>query len=97
MTSAQSKPKAADIDDVEMLHIVEALCVKHDCWTMTGYVAECYPDVPYKVVAAKLSKLLKRGLVTGCDCGCRGDWELTTKGRELAGVAKPWRDNPMED
>jgi len=22
----------------------------------------------------------RRGLVTGCDCGCRGDWELTAAG-----------------
>ena len=74
--------KAADLDDTQMLRTVEALCVEHGMWTMTTLVAERYPDAPYKVVAAKLSKLLKRGLLSGCDCGCRGDWELTAKGRE---------------
>lgn len=50
-------------------------------WTNTTEVSIVFRHFPFKVVAAKLSKLLKRGLVTGCDCGCRGDWELTAKGR----------------
>lgn len=29
---------------------------------------------PRKVVAAKLAALLRRRLVDGCPCGCRGDW-----------------------
>lgn len=89
--------KAADIDDVEILGVIERLCAETGSWTFTYHVAASYPSVPPKVVAAKLSKLLRRGLVTGCACGCRGDWELTTKGRDLAGIAAPWRDNPLED
>lgn len=42
-------------------------------WTLGP---DCFPDVPEKVVLAKLRKLLKRGLVRGCGCGCRGDWRL---------------------
>nr|WP_046285030.1 hypothetical protein [Mycobacterium sp. UM_NZ2] len=41
------------------------------------------PGVPWKVVLAKFRRVNKRGLVDGCDCGCRGDFELTTKGRLL--------------
>lgn len=41
------------------------------------------PGVPWKVVLAKFRRVNKRGLVDGCDCGCRGDFELTGKGREL--------------
>jgi hypothetical protein len=41
------------------------------------------PGVPWKVVLAKFRRVKKRGLVDGCDCGCRGDFELTSKGREL--------------
>lgn len=33
------------------------------------------PEVPQKVVLAKARKLIKRGLVSGCACGCRGDFE----------------------
>lgn len=30
---------------------------------------------------ARLCQLKKKGLVDGCGCGCRGDWELTDAGR----------------
>jgi len=42
-------------------------------WTLGP---DWFPDVPEKVVLAKLRKLLKRGLVAGCACGCRGDWRV---------------------
>src|SRR5690349_3703343 len=32
--------------------------------------------LPDKIVLAKLRKLIRRGLITGCACGCRGDFEL---------------------
>ena len=35
-----------------------------------------------KLILAKMSKLMERGLVDGCDCGCRGDFEITPKGEE---------------
>lgn len=37
--------------------------------------------VPSKVVLAKFRRVNRRGLVDGCDCGCRGDFELTASGR----------------
>jgi hypothetical protein len=39
------------------------------------------------LVRAKMQMLINRGLVSGCTCGCRGDFELTDKGREELGVA----------
>lgn len=33
-------------------------------------------EVPEKVVLAKLRSMEKRGLVDGCLCGCRGDFEI---------------------
>lgn len=36
--------------------------------------------MPQKLVLAKMKQLLKRGLVNGCGCGCRGDFEITDKG-----------------
>lgn len=88
--------KAADLDDRAVLRVVEASCLARNSWTNTTVVAEAFPDAPFKVVAAKLSKLLRRKFVTGCDCGCRGDWELTEAGREFAGVDRAWRKNPCE-
>ena len=38
------------------------------------------PETPEKVAMAKMSALIRRGLVTGCTCGCRGDFEITDKG-----------------
>lgn len=39
------------------------------------------PDVfPDRLVLAKMSMLCRKGLVSGCWCGCRGDFEITVKG-----------------
>jgi len=34
-------------------------------------------QVDRKLLLAKMSKLIRRGLVDGCACGCRGDFTLT--------------------
>lgn len=36
--------------------------------------------IPVKLARAKMGQLIRRGLVDGCICGCRGDFELTYKG-----------------
>lgn len=91
MTEIAGRPaKAADLDDVDVLRTVQALCSERGMWAATNIVADRYAPVPPKVVAAKLSRLLKRGLLSGCDCGCRGDWELTAEGRNLVtGSGRP--------
>jgi hypothetical protein len=38
---------------------------------------------PVDVQHAKMCTLATRGLVTGCTCGCRGDWELVQAGRDI--------------
>lgn len=43
------------------------------------------PNTPTKVALAKMKSLYKRGLVGGCACGCRGDFEITDKGLEFIG------------
>lgn len=66
--------KAADISDAIMLEAVAA--------EMTGIgasiweVAKHFPDVPFKVVRAKLDKLVRRKILNGCCCGCRGDFTI---------------------
>lgn len=37
--------------------------------------------VPDKLALAKMRGLIRRGLVDGCGCGCRGDFVITDKGR----------------
>ena len=43
---------------------------------------------PEKLVLAKMRQLISKGLVDGCDCGCRGDFELTDKGKLLLAARK---------
>lgn len=46
--------------------------------------AELGEDVPQKIIDAKADRLCRRGLMKGCArCGCRGDFYLTQKGREV--------------
>lgn len=39
--------------------------------------------VPEKLILAKMKTLIRRGLVSGCGCGCRGDFEITEAGRRF--------------
>jgi hypothetical protein len=43
------------------------------------YVTDLLPGWPLKVLRAKGQRLIDRGLMTGCMCGCRGDMELTER------------------
>lgn len=40
------------------------------------------PAIPLKVVLAKARKLIRRGLLTGCACGCRGEFEVVDSAEE---------------
>ena len=56
----------------------------------TNSILHAMPEgVPEKVVLAKMDSLIRRGLVDGCACGCRGDFRLTEKG--VAYLAKKSR------
>jgi hypothetical protein len=44
------------------------------------------PGIPEKLILAKMRQLMRRGLVDGCDCGCRGDFFLTPAGLTLIGM-----------
>lgn len=35
-----------------------------------------FPGLPPKVVLAKAKRLLRRAVIDGCACGCRGDFEV---------------------
>lgn len=44
------------------------------------------PNVNEKVLLAKLRAMVKKGLLNGCACGCRGDFTITEKGRQALGA-----------
>lgn len=45
-------------------------------WANRFDICKALGNPPEKVVLAKLRSLIKRGLLAGCACGCRGDFEL---------------------
>lgn len=45
-------------------------------WANRFDITKALGNPPEKVVLAKLRSLVKRGLLDGCACGCRGDFEL---------------------
>lgn len=49
-------------------------------WVFTWNLECLMPMFPPEVILAKARAMLKRGLLTGCGCGCRGDFELTADG-----------------
>ena len=55
------------------------------CW-FDGFensIGQSMPlNTPEKIRIQKMAKLIKQGLVSGCGCGCRGDYEITKKGIE---------------
>lgn len=89
---------AKDIPDVEMLQAVEnARLAFGGAWAVRNRDLDPkhFPDIPMKVCQAKRRQLIKRGLMDGCTCGCRGDFTLTDKGREYLAAANP--ENGGED
>lgn len=84
--------QAKHIQDMTLLEVVSDLmrasaaskfrpCDDEFLWTHTWDIQKRFPDVPRKVIAAKLAALVKRKLLDGCTCGCRGDFVVTSHGR----------------
>lgn len=72
--------KASDIDTDEFLGFIHSENVRRlaetsGCgWVFTWDLAEHWPDVPFKVLHAKARRLIHKKKLTGCPCGCRGDF-----------------------
>jgi len=46
-------------------------------------IRQVFPtNCPPKLLLAKMQKMGRKGLVDGCFCGCRGDYEITEKGKQ---------------
>lgn len=89
--------KTKDIPDRPIL---EYLANNQGEWTMLwcGHlkkdleVKDVYYAMPEntheKLALSKMRSLYKRGLIDGCPCGCRGDWEITDKGLAYIGKSR---------
>jgi hypothetical protein len=51
-------------------------------WASVTDLCRHFPDFPEKVVLAKLRAFIHCGLIDGCACGCRGDFEMKQAGRD---------------
>lgn len=76
--------------DIPDLPILRFLSEHGRCVRYAGYpksVTNAMPDeIPERLALAKMATLIRRGLVDGCVCGCRGDFEITRKGADFAGL-----------
>lgn len=81
--------KCKDIEDVPLLKFIdekqkEKRAANKGSWVhVWDFEGTSYFDLPDRLFRAKMGKLIKRKLVSGCNCGCRGDYELTGFGRAL--------------
>lgn len=83
--------------DIPDRPIIELIASQHPKWCNrlfrdAGDVRRAMPhdfDTPSRLVLAKMARLIKRGLIDGCDCGCRGDYEMTEKGWAFLGKEPP--------
>lgn len=86
--------QAKDIPDLLALCAVDACQYWCHEWSKPTLIWAARWDVaamigfPEKVVLAKLRSLMKRGLVSGCPCGCRGDLDMLPKGRAFLDGAR---------
>lgn len=65
-----------------------SMLVRDDGSLFENSVQHAMPaNVPAKLARAKMGSLVRRDLVDGCTCGCRGDFELTKKGRAFLAAA----------
>jgi hypothetical protein len=83
--------KCADIPDGPILRLLANLPPYENgrrrtwgnwCFGDGGDVRSVMPPLPSdKLALAKMRQMIRRGVVGGCPCGCRGDFEITDKGR----------------
>jgi hypothetical protein len=82
------KPQCKNIPDLPILQFLAqqdrwATWFDHTDGDHLPSVQLAMPEwVPTKLRRAKMNQLIRRGLVEGCPCGCRGDYEISEKGRE---------------
>lgn len=76
--------KTSDIPERPILELLAKhqgeWCTWGNGYSMPTVSSAMPPGLPDKLQLSKMRNLIKRGLVAGCDCGCRGDFEITNKG-----------------
>ncbi|UTC28146.1 hypothetical protein GURKE_01150 [Brevundimonas phage vB_BpoS-Gurke] len=83
--------QAKDFPDRPLVEFIASLNGRWGTWCWSDSVdptfwdhsvAPLFPeDTPDKLIRAKMAGLIRRGVIDGCPCGCRGDYEITDQGR----------------
>ena len=74
--------KCADIPDRPILDWLNQRGGAWATWFRGFENSVPFPSgTPDKLIIAKMAGLIRRGLVDGCSCGCRGDDVITAKGK----------------
>lgn len=70
--------QAKDIADEVMIDAIQKTRGRNNVaiWSTIWDIQGELPQFPKKVVIAKLRSMVKRKLINGCVCGCRGDFEV---------------------
>ncbi len=81
------KIQAKHVPAIDMLRAIDELSRADKKRNPQGYghvttwdVAERFAGIPEKVIRAKLAALVRRKVIDGCTCGCRGDFAVTPYG-----------------
>lgn len=69
--------KASDISDDAFLFVVDYIDTLHGRWTLVSDLEKEFGQFPRKVILAKAGALIRRDVISGCNCGCYGGFELT--------------------
>lgn len=66
------KMQAKHIPAVPLVNLIAGLrSIGH---SSTYDIAELFPEIPIKVLRAKLRNLYLKGFIEGCYCGCSTHW-----------------------
>jgi hypothetical protein len=91
LSTSSSKVQAKDIPDDALVDLVKALQGAPIAYIHGGGrevemskipramftdICNLWSTVPPKVIQTKLKKLVERGLIDGCACGCRGEFTV---------------------
>lgn len=68
---------------------IAAVLDGHPEWAGQRQATDGSVQFPEKVIRAKAKRLVKRGLVDGCTCGCRGDFEIREEALAARGEPRP--------
>ncbi|TXH42623.1 MAG: hypothetical protein E6Q97_35505 [Desulfurellales bacterium] len=78
--------------DIDTAMVLRFLAQHQGHWSTWGIgysmptVADAMPPgTPPKLQLAKMRQIMRRGFSGGCDCGCRGDFEITDAGLAFIG------------